>query len=188
MSPRAHRDRRPRRSEDVERDAALLLERLGVRDAPIPVDRVAALLGLHIERTVFGDDVSGVLVINQDKGVIGVNASQPLVRQRFTIAHEIAHYELHREELPVFIDKQLRQYAAVFRNADSSNGEDRREREANRYAAALLMPLPLLREEIAKLPPELDDEEVVESLAARFNVSKQAMSFRIANAGHETSR
>lgn len=168
------------RSNNPEHRAEALLKGLGLYKVPVPVERVAAGLGLQVERADL-DDVSGLLVIEDDKGMIGVNASHPQVRQRFTIAHEVGHYVLHRDQLPVFIDKKLRQYAAVFRDAESSTGENRREREANGFAAALLMPAKLLQQEIDRLEVDADDEESVDSLARRFNVSRDAMSFRLAN-------
>jgi Zn-dependent peptidase ImmA (M78 family) len=168
------------RLENAEGRAERLLRELGLDSPPIPVEKVAAHLGLQIQRASL-DDVSGLLVIEADRGVIGVNAAHAQVRQRFTIAHEIGHYVLHRTELPVFIDKTLRQYSAVFRDADSSTGEDRREREANAFAAALLMPISFVRAELANLDSDVEDEETIEALAKRFKVSRQSMSIRLAN-------
>jgi Zn-dependent peptidase ImmA (M78 family) len=180
--PRRTQEGRPAAvSENLEGRAETLLKELGLFSAPVHVDRVAARLGVHVERTEFGDDVSGVLVVEDGRGVIGVNAAHAPTRQRFTIAHEIAHYVLHRDQLPVFIDKGLRQYLAVFRDGSSSTGEHRREREANGFAAALLMPASLVRDEIARLRLDIEDEEAVDALATRFRVSRQAMSFRLVN-------
>src|ERR1041384_7945755 len=95
------------RSNNPEHRAEALLKKLGLYRVPVAVERVAAGLGLQVERADL-DDVSGLLVIEDDKGMIGVNASHPQVRQRFTIAHEVGHYVLHRDQLPVFIDKKLR--------------------------------------------------------------------------------
>jgi Zn-dependent peptidase ImmA (M78 family) len=126
--------------------------------------------------------VSGVLVVQDGRGVIGVNASDAPVRQRFTIAHECGHYELHKERMPVFIDKQfLRPMLAVFRDGKSSSGEDRLEREANAFAASLLMPEHLVLEEVSRLRLDVEDDAAVDELARRFEVSRQAMSFRLAN-------
>lgn len=168
-------------SENLEDRAETLLKELGLLSVPVNVERVAARLSVQVERTEFGDDVSGVLVVDDGRGVIGVNAAHAPTRQRFTIAHEIAHYVLHRDQLPVFIDKGLRQYLAVFRDGSSSTGEHRREREANGFAAALLMPAVLVRDEVARLRLDLEDEDAVDALAARFRVSRQAMSFRLVN-------
>lgn len=165
--------------ESIELQAEALLRQFGLLAVPVPVDKVASRLGVQVERTTFEDDVSGVLVLEDGRGMIGVNASHAPTRQRFTVAHELGHYVLHRDQLPVFIDTQLRQFSAVFRDAGSSTGEDRREREANGFAAALLMPASLVREEINRLQLDLNEEEAVIALAARFKVSRQAMSFRL---------
>src|SRR5438552_888708 len=99
---------------------------------PIPVHKVARSLGILVEPAVFGDDVSGVLVVHNDTGVIGFNREHSTVRQRFTIAHEIGHFALHREESQLFIDKA---YRAFFRDVQSAKGKDRREVQANAFAA-----------------------------------------------------
>jgi Zn-dependent peptidase ImmA (M78 family) len=164
-----------------ELKAAELLEKVGIDRPAVPVDLIAEHLGLEIVRSDLGADVSGILVVDDGHGVIGVNESHVLVRQRFTIAHEIAHFVLHRDQLPVFIDTQQRQFAAAFRDADSATGEKRREVEANAFAAALLMPEIFLRQEIKTVAPDLEDDAVVAVLAERFKVSKTAMSFRLEN-------
>jgi Zn-dependent peptidase ImmA (M78 family) len=137
-----------------------------------------------VERAALGDDVSGLLVVQDDHGVIGVSASQAPARQRFTIAHELGHFLLHREVMPVFIDKQFfKPYLAAFRDSASSKGEDRIEREANSFAAALLMPAAMVRKAIAQLEVDVADEDAIDELAKQFQVSRQAMTFRIANLG-----
>lgn len=166
----------------AEQSAARILEACGIDALPVAVDTIALHLGLAVQKTVLGDDVSGVLVIHEGRGVIGVNVHQSLSRQRFTIAHECGHFTLHRDKLPVFIDKQfLGAYFAAYRNSASSTGEHLMEREANAFAAALLMPAKLLAVAISELPSELPDDDAIESLAKQCQVSKQAMSFRLAN-------
>jgi Zn-dependent peptidase ImmA (M78 family) len=144
-------------------------------------------LGLTVERALLGDEVSGLLVIQDGSGVIGVSVSQAPTRQRFTIAHEIGHWVLHREKMPVFIDKHfLQPYFAAFRNAASATGTDRLEREANSFAAALLMPVPAIRSAVSQFDADVSDDEAVEALAERFQVSRQAMAFRLANVAGES--
>ena len=172
----------------ADQQARDLLEKAGVSQPPIPVDAVADFLGLQVLRSDLGGDVSGVLVVDDDHGVIGVNETHALVRQRFTIAHEIGHFVLHRGQLPLFIDTQKKQFTAVFRDGDSATGENKREVEANRFAASLLMPLELVRRELGAIDPELEEDEIVASLAERFKVSKAAMSFRLANLSTHAAR
>ncbi len=166
----------------AERRAEQLLEEFAIRAAPVPVEHVALRLGLQVERAALGHDVSGILVVHDGRGLIGVNAAQSVTRQRFSIAHEVGHYELHRKAMPVFIDKQFtKPYLAAFRDATSATGEDKREREANSFAAALLMPEPLVREAVARLDVDVEDEAAVVQLAKWFDVSRQAMTFRLVN-------
>ncbi|MGH7518855.1 MAG: ImmA/IrrE family metallo-endopeptidase [Gemmatimonadales bacterium] len=165
----------------AEQQAEQLLHRLGVEKAPVPVEHLALRLGLQVERTELGDDVSGVLVVEDRRGVIGISVTEAPVRQRFSVAHEIGHFILHRAQLSVFIDKQFfKPYYAAFRDARSSAGTEKREREANAFAAALLMPAHLVRDAIADLRMDVADEDALDALASRFEVSRQAMSFRVA--------
>lgn len=111
-----------------------------------------------------------------------MNAVQAPTRQRFSIAHEVGHFLLHRKAMTVFIDTQFtRPYLAAFRDSTSATGEDKREREANAFAAALLMPESLVREAVAQLAVDVEDDAAVVELAKRFDVSRQAMTFRLVN-------
>jgi len=153
----------------LEEQAALLLEESGTSTLPTDLGAVAAHLNLSIEYPSLGEEVSGVLVITEDGGTIGVNIANPPKRQRFSIAHEIGH---------LFIDKK---YVAMFRDSKSSSGEHEQEIEANRFAAALLMPEARVREAVANMHFDLGDEDALESLSSLFDVSAQAMSFRLQN-------
>lgn len=170
------------RVHHAEQCALDLLERLGIQRLPVPIEVIAQRLGLEVERAILGDDVSGLLVVQDGRGVIGVSVQHPPTRQRFTIAHEIGHFLLHKDIMPVFIDKQfLQPYFTAFRDSTSSTGENKREREANSFAAALLMPPRLVLDAIATLQTDITDDDAVEDLAKRFQVSRQAMAFRLAN-------
>lgn len=170
------------RARNPEHRATELLQEMAIRQAPVPVEHIALRMGLQVERAPLGDDVSGLLVVQDGRGVIGVSPNQAPVRQRFTIAHEIGHFVLHRKGLPVFIDKQFfKPYLAAFRNSKSSSGDDKLEREANSFAASLLMPADMVRQSIDDLHMDVADDDVVDELAKKFDVSRQAMSFRIAN-------
>lgn len=163
---------------ESEKRALNLLEEMQITEAPVPVEDIARHLGAQITYDAFEGDVSGMLFRDGDKVVIGVNSSQAPTRQRFTIAHECGHLLLHKGR-PVYIDRFVR----VNWRAGESNRE---EREANAFAAELLMPRNLVRSEldqiVAKLP-ERSLEEVVADLARRFRVSNEAMTYRLTNLG-----
>ena len=91
----------------------------------------------------------GILFRDGDHHVIGVNSAHPPVRQRFTIAHELGHRALHpgRE---LILDVPVR---VNLRDKTSSMASDIEEIEANAFAAALLMPQQMIRDQLNQLPP-----------------------------------
>ena len=75
--------------ESIEKTAEKLLTQHELLDSPVRVDLLARRLGLNVEPAELGDDVSGVLVVNDGASMIGYNLHQSPVRQRFSIAHEL---------------------------------------------------------------------------------------------------
>ncbi|WP_049760801.1 MULTISPECIES: ImmA/IrrE family metallo-endopeptidase [Frankia] len=144
----------------------------------MPVDKIAAAEGISVVQEPFRDDeVSGVLLREPDRTMIIVNAANAVVRQRFTIAHEIGHFTLHRGT--VYLDGRAR---VNFRDGLSSMATDQEEIEANSFAAALLMPTKWVRtafETTVRNSPVGSEEELAGLLAGRFVVSRQAMLFRL---------
>lgn len=162
----------------IERITAEILLEFHDNKLPIPIESIAKKRGLDIKAYDLGEDVSGALVIKEGKGTIGYNPTESTVRQRFTIAHELGHYELHKHDKGLFIDKDFK---VMFRDQNSSSGEILQEQEANAFAAAILMPEKLLIKEINNKKFDLSDDKSFKELAKLFNVSVLAMTYRIAN-------
>jgi Zn-dependent peptidase ImmA (M78 family) len=166
----------------AERAAQALLDRHGVSEPPTPVTDLAAAEGIVIVREPFQDDgVSGVLLRESDRTMIIVNAANAPVRQRFTIAHEIGHFALHRGS--IYVDGRAR---VNFRDGLSTMATNQEEIAANAFAAALLMPAGWVRSAFENVVRNMSintEEELAEVLAARFGVSRQAMHFRLINLG-----
>src|ERR1700683_3832334 len=120
----------------LEQQAARLLEENDIRRAPVPVDAIARAVGLDVRYSPGRPDVSGALIRNGKSAVIAVNSAQHENRQRFTIAHEIGHFLLHKGTNLHFDED----FSVKFRDALSSKAEDDLEIEANQFAASLLMP------------------------------------------------
>lgn len=171
----------------AKREAQRILTEARVSGLPIPVERIARNYAQVIKREIPGG-ISGMLVpLNSgSEWVILVNASDSTVRQRFTIAHELAHRVLHDYKTP-HADKGFR---LRFRDARSSDGSILEEIQANQFAAELLMPekyvLEAIESEALDYDPSTDDnppaeEEKLKRIARRFNVSKQAMLIRLSN-------
>ena len=167
-------------SKSIENHAQRILEKLNIKRPAVNVEKIARERGLKVIPYELGD-VSGVLYVDKGRGTIGYNPNESEVRIRFTIAHELGHYELHRLNKEIFVDNK--KFTVLFRDQRSSTGEVVIEQEANAFAAALLMPKDLLTQEIAKRQIDLSDDnsDVIKDLAAKFKVSTQAMTFRIAN-------
>lgn len=157
-----------------------ILREYEILSPPINIDEIARKRGLEVIAYPLGDDVSGLLSIENGKGTIGYKDSEPKVRQRFTIAHELGHYELHRDKSNLFVDKQF-----IYRSLNSGDTQEKKimEQEANYFASAILMPTNILKKEIDKVNFDLASESVIEDLAEKFEVSSTAMSIRISNLG-----
>lgn len=138
--------------------------------APIPVVAIAKEWGIKVYKTEdFDDRISGLIKRDERYGgksgyAIYTNARHPITRRRFTIAHEIGHFYLHRELIGDGITDD-----GLYR----SRLRGRFESEANRFAANLLMPKKLVWEFVNQ------GIDTVEELAEKFEVSKSAMSIRL---------
>jgi len=161
----------------VRRRAQSLLQEIGIHQVPVDVFAVTTYLGLDVLAEALDPSTSGVLVVGSEHAVIGVNQQHHRRRQRFTIAHELAHYVLHRQASNVFVDSTL----TFHRNKTSAEGVDRQEVEANAFAAELLMPEGLLKKYWESQQFDLYDDVALARLAARFDVSEQALTIRLMN-------
>ncbi len=162
--------------------ARQILTEMPVRSAPVPVERIVKVRGIVLQYAPLGDDLSGMAFIKDGVRIIGVNALHHPNRQRFTIAHELAHHELHPEELSkaVHVDKSFR---VMMRDDVAAQGIDQFEIEANAFAAELLMPHDFLKEVVDAEGLDLDDDERLEALARKFRVSTSALRYRLGGLG-----
>ncbi|MEZ3136976.1 ImmA/IrrE family metallo-endopeptidase [Stutzerimonas kunmingensis] len=140
-----------------------------INTAPLDVHSLTAALGIDLLCVPMDDEVSGELKCEEgaDRWLIKVNALHHPNRQRFTIAHELAHFSLHRVGRSDFVDQNF------FRNGDSSP----MEAEANRFASELLMPESEFRSAAKKLSGK------IESIAQYFEVSVLAVRVRAKTLG-----
>src|SRR5436853_4030559 len=84
----------------IARKRALdLLREAGVRRPPVPIDKLAHLVNATVRYEPFAGQLYGMVQRTRDgAAVIGVNSLDAPNRQRFTLAHEIGHLLLHRDE------------------------------------------------------------------------------------------
>jgi Zn-dependent peptidase ImmA (M78 family) len=80
----------------------------------------------------------------------------------------------------VHLDEGRAAFTVNLRNSESSKGEDNDEREANFFAAELLMPSKFLREDLDGMELDLlGDNKILTELAKKYMVSLQALTFRL---------
>ncbi len=163
----------------IDERARKLLEKSNALVQPVNLRQVLEHLNITVKGKELEDEYSGFLAVKEK--TIVVNLRHAPVRRRFTIAHELGHYQLHRRErgnTPAFIDRTV-----YFRKGNSS-ASHRMEMEANAYAAGLLMPEVLLDEHLEK-HPQLDLEKTpdIKTMADEFEVSRPAMEYRLKNLG-----
>lgn len=163
----------------IENKAIEILDSLNIsKPSEIDVFKIAKHLEIDVKESNMDSDMSGLFVIKDNKPYIRYNSSENKNRQRFTIAHELGHFVLHKNE-SLFVDKNER---VLYRNSQSTTGEILKEKEANAFAAALLMPKNMIEDEINN---SSNQKEIVTHLTKVFRVSEQAMSFRLSNLGYE---
>jgi Zn-dependent peptidase ImmA (M78 family) len=160
-----------------------LLSEHRVRNGPVPVTKIANSLGVEVQEESADEDLSGFLYRDRKRevAIIGVNADHHPNRQKFTAAHELGHYLLHDFD-DVHVDREFKVW---LRSEASSRGTDIEEKEANLFAAELLMPAKFLQSDVEEIGSfDVLDEDVLKDLADRYGVSTQAMTFRLAYLGY----
>jgi Zn-dependent peptidase ImmA (M78 family) len=207
--------------QEFEDEAALLLAEYGnqhgqVTAPPVPIDDIVeGYLKLAIEyRDLRADypegDVLGCIWFNDkiiaiDQSLVPEEYPAMLGRYRFTLAHELAHWRLHRH---LYLHRANEQ--TLFPSGEArpdhvlrSRQSDPLEFQANRLASCLLMPremvkrawhawrggmdpiyLPDLRAEVGDFgTDEIILENAVRPLAGTFQVSAEAMRIRLEKFG-----
>ena len=167
--------------QDIERIINNIIEKNNISEAPVNIGKICQYYDIEVEPIDAEDNLSGFFLVNDKKiKMIGYNKNHSENRKRFTIAHEFGHFQLHlQSDQKFFIDNNSK----FFRNEKSSSGELKQEREANAFAAALLMPVPLLERELEKINDNEDIDSIVTFLSSRFLVSEESMRYRLINLG-----
>ena len=157
--------------EKARDKAAEILSAYSLGVPPINVIDLAEKLGYTVWFATFKDErISGGVSFDAHQGgKIYVSRTETGKRQRFTVAHELGHCVLHRDDYKNGILESI----DMFRRPDDHRPE---EIEANEFAASVLMPKDMVRQAWRKW-------RSTEILADIFQVSISAMSYRLYNLG-----
>lgn len=164
------------------------LTKLGLTQVPIPVpieDWIEGPLNLRFgieDLTRFGPDVLGASFVPQREILISETLLSNEGRFRFTCAHELGHFILHAKLTQAFRDT----------HADPDDKPEEIEREADRFAAAFLMPSSVVIQSLllygqslnldpATLPQSFPAhaDPLTRFIVKLFNVSQTAAQYRL---------
>lgn len=144
-----------------------------VSEFPVKLGKLAKRLGVKVLLSTLPRGISGQISQGDDgQFIIKVNRHEAKHRQRFTLAHELAHYILHRD----IIEKVGGWSEGVLLRAPNQPMEI--EYQANRLASDLVMPSDQLTNVISEYQEPITSE-VIDDLAGRFGVSTAAMEIKL---------
>lgn len=156
----------------IQTDEKEILDKY-LTEYPVKLGQIARELGVSIKVSSLGTGVSGQIKNEDGHYVVRVNRHEARNRQRFTIAHELAHFLLHKKIIDSAPD-------GIRDNVLYRSGEPEHvEFEANRLAADIVMPLDLVKQVLQEDFDGVVTEATIDGLAARFQVSKAAMEIRL---------
>lgn len=155
----------------VQDDQRAIIQKY-LSEHPVKLGALAKELGVEIKVSGMKSGLSGQISKESGKYVIRINRHEVRERQRFTIAHELSHYLLHRSVVDSSPD-------GIVDNVLYRSGKaERIEYEANRLAADIVMPAEQLEARLQEFDHVVTDE-VIDFLATDFQVSKAAMEIRL---------
>lgn len=147
--------------------AQKLMQECGIDDpTDFPLDLIIYGRGATIVEKSLGNS-EGRIVFGKTRAIITINSNISYEsKKRFVLAHELGHFEMHRNLLPVHHDNDAT--LEYFKNGHQ-------ETEANEFASELLMPELLFKKECKnkKFGPDL-----IRSLAQRFQTSITSVAYR----------
>lgn len=159
------------RNHFVRQMARKILAESKIKAPPVDLLQILSSHGIAYEEVDdFPDTVDALFIEDNGRVYAAVNASQHLHRRRFSLAHELGHYFLHRNgmpEDPITID-------------DPPAGEDEMgsptkspaEIEADLFAGELLVPLEMLKAHLNKGIPELSKLFIVSDQVISIAISR----------------
>lgn len=138
---------------------------------PVKLGAMAASLGVKVLVSTLPRGISGQIGQEDGQFVIRINRHEAKHRQRFTLAHELAHFLLHQDRIVA--------EGGWSENVLLRSGQpDNIEYEANRLASDLVIPSRQLARATSEYAGPMTSE-VIEDLARRFGVSTAAMEIKL---------
>ena len=140
---------------------------------PVKLGEIAKQLGVNVLLSTLPRGTSGQIRKENNQFVIRINRHESRQRRRFTLAHELAHFLLHRDRIEA--EEGDWSENVLLR---APNQPIKIEYEANRLAFDLVIPSALLADATAEYTGPMTSE-IIENLAQRFGVSTAAMEIKL---------
>ena len=144
-----------------------------MREIPVRMSRLASDLGVRVHSATLPSGISGELrpCDESPSGFkIRVNRHENKKRQRFTVAHELGHFLLHKDLVADgIVDNVL--YRSTLSN--------KIEAQANRVAADLLMPRLTISNWLLANFDDEPEENDLDYISQEWKVSKVAVKIRL---------
>lgn len=148
----------------AELQAQRFLKLVGVTRPSVPERVICELPRIEVNR-LSPFPVSGATHWGSGQWLVVLNGSEPLVRQRFSLAHELKHIIDHRFEL------------IIYEGLPADYRREAIEQICDYFAGCLLMPRPWVKRTFCSGVQQLP------ALAATFGVSQAAMQVRLNQIG-----
>ena len=105
------------KQSEVKKIAESFCEKNGINTYPVEIVRICNENGLKVFEEYLDSNISGLIVVDEkvwskydtDKFIL-VNLAESAVRRRFTIAHELAHYVLHRNADGLYAHRECQKH------------------------------------------------------------------------------
>ena len=142
-------------------------------ECPVKLKKIADCLGVRVMLSTLPFGESGKINAKGNEFYIWINRHEPKHRQRFTLAHEISHYLLHRDQ--IVKSSEGWSDSVLFRSSQPHEVEY----QANRLASDLVVPSSKLEEMTRSIKGSQMTDEIVKNLAGQFGVSKATMEIKL---------
>ena len=154
-------------------EATGLLRQLGwEKPGDLSLEEIAFSIGC-IVKTVDMEGSEGRIIMNSGSGIISVNSSITLkTKLNFVLAHEIAHFVMHKGLMPMFSDNE--------KTLSDWHKNGPHELQANEFAAELLMPTEQFNSKVSAKRLNIN---LIEEVAQYFHTSMTATFLKYKDVG-----
>lgn len=152
----------------LEKDAEQIVKSRGI-STPEELDlaAIAFTLGVTVKESPLVGCEARIIGAGE-RAIVTVNSKSNLERKRFSLGHELGHWQLHRGRSFLCLPQDI---------GNPQDKTKRLERQADSFSADLLMPWFLFRPIAASYPHA--NFKTVSEVAARFKTSLTATSLRL---------